>query len=260
MNVLEKITAERAQDAERARQSVPSAQLVREASARRHRSLADGLRGRNGIAVVAEVKKASPSAGLIRPEYDPAGVAREYEVAGAVGISVLTEPRHFQGGEADLRAVRSAVNLPILRKDFLSDPYQVLEAAAWGADVILIIVAALSPTKVRELYAAALDQGLEVLAEVHTAGELEVAVELERAILGVNSRDLKTLVTDLRVAEELAARMPQGRLCIAESGIRNREDIERLDRAGYHGYLIGETLLKAARPGRKLSELRGIPA
>jgi indole-3-glycerol phosphate synthase len=205
------------------------------------------------------MKQASPSAGLLRPDYDPAARAAAYDRGGAAGLSVLTEPTHFRGSADDLRAARAASTLPILCKDFFCDPYQVLQAAAWGADVVLLIVAALDKRELRELYAAAREQNLEVLVESHSRAELGPALALEDAIVGVNSRNLKTLQTDLAVAAALAADIPPDRLSIAESGIRDREDIERLEALGYDGFLVGETLMRNADPERALAALRGAP-
>jgi indole-3-glycerol phosphate synthase len=255
MDLLRQIMDERRAAVAEAKRLRPVAGLEQAAGQRVHHSLEERLRNRSGTAVVAEVKKASPSAGLLRSEYKPADLAREYARARAVGISVLTEPLHFQGEERHLREVRSAVDLPVLRKDFLCDAYQVVEAAAWGADVVLLIVAALDEPVLRALYEEALRWSLEVLVEAHTAGELDAALSLDRAILGVNSRNLKTLKTDLGVARALAERIPEGRLCIAESGIKTRSDVLSLESAGYDGFLIGETLLKAEYPGEKLKGL-----
>ena len=255
-NVLDAITAERRRDVEEARRLVPEEALRRAAEKRRHHSLIESLRSRPAPRIVAEVKKASPSAGVLIPEYDPAGIARQYEAAGAAGISVLTEPRHFLGSADHLCRVRAAVSLPILRKDFISDPYQVCEAAAWGADVVLLIVAALDRDLLARLHATARELGLDAIVEVHTAEELSVALECEGAIVGVNSRDLKTLRTDLAVAMSLAPLIPAGRVAIAESGIKGREDIDRLEKAGYRGFLIGESLLRGGEPGEGLRRMR----
>jgi indole-3-glycerol phosphate synthase len=202
------------------------------------------------------VKKASPSAGLLRPSFDPAALAQAYVSGGAVAISVLTEPKYFQGSQADLKAVRRSVKIPVLRKDFTVDVYQVLEAAAWGADVVLLIVAALAPDQCEILYKESRELGLDVIVEVHSESELKVALACDEAIIGVNSRNLKTLKTDLTVAYELARRMPADRLCIAESGIKTREDILGLQEAGYKGFLIGESLLRETSPGKALKALR----
>ncbi len=241
---------------EEARKAVPMEALREQAADRVHHSLVKAL-GAAETAIVAEVKKASPSAGVLRPDYDPGAMAAIYEANGACGISVLTEPRHFQGSAAHLEAVRAAVSLPVLRKDFMCDPYQVFEAAAWGADVVLLIVAALDETTMRSLYATARELGLDVLAESHSEAELDRALALEGAIVGVNSRNLKTLKTDLAVAHALSGRIPPGRLSLAESGIRTRADIEGLTAVGYSGFLIGESIVGHDDPGAKLRELSG---
>ena len=256
MNILEAIVAERREDVTRASAGVPQAELELLAAAREHHSLAAKLAG-EGDHVISEMKKASPSAGLLRPLYEPGKIARIYEDNGASGISVLTEPRHFMGDAAHLREVRSNVGLPILRKDFMCDVYQVYEAAAWGADVILIIIAALAVSELRALYDAAMECGLDVLAEAHTPDEVSLALEFENAIIGVNSRNLKTLKTDLNVAMELGSLIPDSRLAVAESGIKSRGDIEMLKTAGYRGFLIGEVLMSQGDPGAKLRELLG---
>lgn len=246
-NFLSKVMEERRQDARQACLKMPQKELERLARNRPRvlRRLADIQRGPRTTRIIAEVKKASPSAGLLRETYQPAALAAEYEKAGAAAISVLTEPRYFRGSDSDLQAVRQVVNLPVLRKDFLSAPYQIYEAAVLGADLVLLIAAALDIRILRELYALATDLDLEVIVEVHTREEFEQAVPLEKAILGVNSRNLVTLKTDLSVARRLAPLLPPARLCIAESGIRTRQDIEELQALGYRGFLIGEILMKS---------------
>lgn len=254
MDILRQIIEERRADVARAAADVPIDSLQRAAAARVHHSLTDRLR-QSGVCVIAEMKKASPSAGLLRETYQPQEIARTYEQGGAEGISVLTEPRHFQGRGDDLRQVRMVTSLPLLRKDFVCDRYHVYEAAAWGADVVLLIVAALATEVLEELYAEARCLGLEVLIESHTATELEVALRFDEAIVGVNSRNLKTLTTDLATARSLAGRIPSGRLSVAESGIRTGEDIRGLCQLGYNGFLVGESLMGAADPLAVLSEL-----
>jgi indole-3-glycerol phosphate synthase len=255
MDVLAQIMQERRAAVLTDRAAVPVSRLEAAAASRVHHSLIDHLQGVTGPAVIAEVKKASPSAGLLRPTYDPAGTAKGYVDAGAVGISVLTEPLHFLGSSDDLMAVRRVVDVPVLRKDFMCDPYQVLEAAAWGADVVLLIAAAVNRQEMLLLYREAIDLGLEVLAEVHDREELERVLPLERAILGVNSRNLKTLQTDLATAHDLAAHIPADRVRIAESGIRTRQEMAELHRCGYQGFLIGESLLREADPAAALRML-----
>jgi indole-3-glycerol phosphate synthase len=259
-DILAQIMRERRRDVARARRRVSLENLLWEAEKRPRRSLASRLALQGGPHVVAEVKKASPSAGLLREDYDPAALAREYAAAGATGISVLTEPRHFLGTEDDLRRVRAAVKLPVLRKDFICDPYQLAEAAAWGADVVLLIAAALDPGLCRTLYRESRELGLEAIVEVHNLDELAVAVECEEAIIGVNSRDLRTLKTNLAVAQALAAAIPDDRLCIAESGIKTPGDLRTLSAAGYDGFLVGESLLRQGSPGEALRTLTAEPA
>ncbi len=227
------------------------------AEGRTHHSLAARLREDGGTCIVAETKKASPSAGLMRPDYDPAAITAGYARMGASAVSVLTEPRHFLGSLEHLRAVRAAIELPVLRKDFTCDEFQLLEAAANGADLILLIVAALGDDELQALYGAARALHLEVLVESHTADELARALRLPEAIVGVNSRNLKTLKTDLAVAHDLAAQIPADRLGIAESGISQRAEIESLQVCGYRGFLIGEALVSDSDPAGRLASLLG---
>ncbi len=256
-NILDRIMRERKKDVMAAKRAVSINELLWEAEKRTlYFSLSKFLRNQLAPRIIAEVKKASPSAGELRPSYNPMAIAQAYAAAGAVGISVLTEPHHFLGSIGDLRAVRKVVNLPLLRKDFMFDSYQLAEAAAWGADVVLLIVAALEPGHCEVLFKQARELNLEVIVEVHTAAELKVALACEEAIIGVNSRNLKTLTTDLAVAHELAKAIPDDRLCIAESGIKTAEDIKGLQAAGYDGFLIGESLLRDPFPGKALKELR----
>jgi indole-3-glycerol phosphate synthase len=260
VNILEQIMDERRLATRATKAMVPESVLAAAAAGRVHHSLCARLSNRSsGTRVIAEMKMASPSAGLLRPDYDPAALARAYTANGAIGLSVLTEPLHFLGSEAHFRAARAATELPILRKDFMVDPYQVTEAAAWGADVILLIAAALPDGLMRTLHERALVLGLEVLAEVHTHEELIRVLPLEGAIIGVNSRDLKTLRTDLATAHSLAAHIPRARFSIAESGISKRTEIEAMEAAGFDGFLIGESLVRQGDPGAGLAALR-VPA
>ena len=256
MNILEQIIAERWGDVAEVKRAVPLEGLLERAQDRVHHSLVERMRSA-GTRIVAEVKKASPSAGLLRPDYDPAAMAAMYEVAGAIGVSVLTEPRHFLGSGAHLEQVRQAVDLPVLRKDFMCDPYQVAEAAAWGADVVLLIVAALDQHTLHTLHAAARSFGLDVLAEAHDEREVDAALGLEDALVGVNSRNLKTLETDLATARALAGAIPAGRCSVAESGIRTRADVESLEALGYNGFLVGEAIVGAEDPAATLAALLG---
>lgn len=210
---------------------------------------------KSGPAVIAELKKASPSKGLIRPNFHPADLARELETAGAAALSVLTDEEFFQGSLQNLQAASAAVKIPCLRKDFIVDEFQILEARAHAADAILLIVAVLSQPELASLLRAAHARGLDVLCEVHDRDELYRALDAGCDLIGVNSRDLRTFKVDLETAIRLANEFPANVVRVAESGIHTSADVARLRAAGYHAFLVGESLMRAPRPGEALQEL-----
>ena len=239
MNVLEELCALRRADVER------SAKI---------RDFAAAFRG-DGVHVIAELKKASPSKGLIRADFDAAALARELDAAGAAALSVLAEPHRFLGGEENVRIARECSDLPILFKDFVTTEHQVLRARACGADAVLLIVAALGDDTLRSLLACVRGFGMEALVETHTREEIARAIDAGAKVIGVNCRDLKTFRTDPAITAELVREIPSGVVRIAESGIRSAADIRLLRDAGADGFLIGETLMREKHPGQKLKEL-----
>lgn len=205
--------------------------------------------------IIAESKRRSPAKGVLRAEYDPVAIAKGYVDAGAIALSVLTEPTFFDGALEHLAAIRKAVDVPLLRKDFIVSEYQLLEAKAAGADAVLLIVAALDPADVARLHSRAEALGLDVLVEVHSGEELSVAIDAGARIVGVNNRNLRTLDVDVRASESLIAVMPRNVVAVSESGLRTAEDLRRLQQLGYRGFLIGERFMTQPDPGAELRAL-----
>ncbi|WP_044871282.1 indole-3-glycerol phosphate synthase TrpC [Pseudomonas sp. LFM046] len=258
--VLEKILARKAEEVAERRARVSLAEV--EAMAR----AADVPRGfaralleraaRHEPAVIAEVKKASPSKGVLRENFVPAQIARSYEAGGAACLSVLTDVDFFQGADAYLEEARAACSLPVIRKDFMIDPYQVVEARAIGADCILLIVSALEDGHMKELAAAAKDVGLDVLVEVHDSAELDRALNcLDTPLVGINNRNLHTFEVSLETTLDLLPRIPRDRLVVTESGILNRADVELMEVSGVYAFLVGEAFMRAEEPGTELGRL-----
>jgi indole-3-glycerol phosphate synthase len=205
--------------------------------------------------IVGEVKKASPSKGLIRADFEPVAIARDYAAHGASAISVLTEERFFQGSLMHLEQIHHAVESPLLRKDFMLDPYQLIEAKSYGADAVLFIAAMLDPGLMRDLREQAIALALDTLIEVHTEKELAAAIEAGTQLIGINNRDLKTFEVNLETTERLAPLIPVGVTAVCESGIDHLDQIRRVEQLGIHVFLIGESLMRAPEPGKKLAEL-----
>lgn len=260
--VLDKILARKREEvAERARHK-PVRYMRETAEAMREldpaRDFTGALRRRldqGEAAVIAEIKKASPSKGVIRADFDPAAIAASYARGGATCLSVLTDRDFFQGNDEYLLQAKEAGGLPVLRKDFTIDPYQIWEARALGADCILLIVVALEDELLAELHDTAVEAGLDVLVEVHTAAELERALKLDTPLIGINNRDLHNFETRLVTTLELQSRVPADRLLITESGIHTPADVERMRSSGVHAFLVGESLMRADDPGAALAEL-----
>jgi indole-3-glycerol phosphate synthase len=258
-DILERILATKQAEVEQARQRLPLADLQRAADGRSdRRDFIGALRAklaRQEPAVIAEVKKASPSKGVLRADFDPASIAVSYVRHGAACLSVLTDVQYFQGAPEHLQAARAASGLPALRKDFIVDLYQVYESRALGADAILLIVAALSDAQLAAYEAAAHELGMAVLVEVHDAAELERALALTTPLVGINNRNLRTFMTSLTTTIDLLPQIPVDRIVITESGILAPADVARMRAAGVHAFLVGEAFMRAADPGVELARL-----
>jgi len=259
--ILDEIVAHKKQEVAAAKIRVPEKELrARIAGLEETRCFVQALHAaeeENRTPIIAEVKKGSPSRGVIRPDFDPVAIAEIYEANGAACLSVLTDERFFLGHLAYLTEIRRSVGLPILRKDFVCDPYQLYEARAAGADAVLLIAAMLELAELRDFAALARELGLDVLLEVHDEQELDTALQVNCELVGVNNRDLRTFVTDLSTTERLAKIVPGNRLIVAESGIHTRTDVVRLQRAGARGFLVGESLMREGDIGAKLRVLLG---
>ncbi|AIE88043.1 indole-3-glycerol phosphate synthase TrpC [Fimbriimonas ginsengisoli] len=257
MSVLERIFARKAEEVAAAKSSVPPAEIERQArAAHPTRGFLNALKHPAAdLALIAEVKKASPSKGLIRPNFDVTEIARSYARAGATALSVLTDEHYFQGSPSYLRLAKEASGLPCLRKDFLNDPYQVYEARAWGADAILLIVAALSDGQLRDLHALATDLEMDVLVEVHTDDEADRALKLGAPLIGVNNRDLSDFHTTLVTSDRLLPRIAPHALAVSESALETRADLDRVKSAGAGAVLIGTTFCAAPDIEAKVREV-----
>jgi indole-3-glycerol phosphate synthase len=242
-----------------ARQMRSESDLLREAKSRKDvrgflRAIEDKI-AQGKPAVIAEIKKASPSKGVIREDFQPAAIAASYACHGATCLSVLTDVQYFQGGYDHLRQARAACSLPVLRKDFLIDPYQIVYARALGADCVLLIAAALTPARMLELEAVARELGMDVLVEIHDRSELDAALALDTPLIGINNRNLRTFETRLETTLSILADIPAGRRVVTESGILTPADVDRMRAHGVHAFLVGEAFMRAADPGLALHEL-----
>ena len=264
-DILNKILAVKADEVAAAKKSRSLESLRSEVE--NDREAREGLRGLEGslrgkiaagrAGVIAEVKKASPSRGVLRADFDPAQIAASYEAHGAACLSVLTDVQFFQGAPEYLQQARAACKIPVLRKDFMIDPYQVYQARSWGADAILLIVSALDHGLMAELEACALELGMDVLVEVHDGDELDAALKLKTQLLGINNRNLRTFETTLQTTLDLLPRIPADKLVVTESGILDTGDVRRMRDAGVHAFLVGEAFMRAADPGVELERLFG---
>jgi len=257
--ILDKIVRSKAHRLEEAKRRTPIEELARDAAAcassRVAKSMTAALRSKERINIIAEIKRRSPSKGIIRGDFNPEWIAERYATSGAAAISVLTEEDFFEGSLEHLRAVRARVELPLLRKDFVFDEYQLQEALKAGADAVLLIVAMLEEFQLARLIARARELGLDALVEVHSADEMQRAVGAGASIIGINNRDLTTFNVDLETSIELSRLAPQDAILVSESGIDRGDDIRRLREAGFNAFLVGEHLMRADDPGEALERL-----
>lgn len=255
--ILDEIVASTKKLLEERKSKVPLPMVEREAAKQNPpQNFVSALKGQS-IKLIAEVKRASPSKGLLASNLDAASLVQTYEKAGATAISVLTENKYFKGSLSDLKLFRGKVKLPILCKDFIFDPYQIYEARAYGADAILLIAAVLSRSEIKKLLETAHSLGMEALVEVHSQGELEQALKLNPEVIGINNRNLADFNVDLETTANLRPFIPEDKVVVSESGIRTREDVKKVERAGVNAILVGEVLVKSAAPAAKIRELLG---
>lgn len=258
-DILAKILAVKAEEVAAARQMRSEAEVLREAQARQDvRGFAQAIedkisQGKAGV--IAEIKKASPSKGVLRETFQPAEIAASYAVHGAACLSVLTDVQFFQGSHDHLRQARAACSLPVLRKDFVIDPYQIIAARAMGADCVLLIVAALTPTQLREMETLAMELGMDVLVEVHDIDELERAIQVPVPLIGINNRNLRTFEVSLQTTLDMRQAVPRDRLLVTESGILGPDDVTLMRNAGVHAFLVGEAFMRVEEPGEGLRQL-----
>lgn len=258
-DILKKILAVKAEEVAAARQLRSQADLLREALARQDvRGFAQAIedkiaQGKAGV--IAEIKKASPSKGILRENFKPAEIAVSYEKHGAACLSVLTDVQFFHGSHDYLRQARAACALPVIRKDFIVDPYQIISARAMGADCILLIVSALTKNQLLDFEALAIELGMDVLVEVHDGDELEIALDMQTTLLGINNRNLRTFETSLKNTLDLLPRIPSSKRVVTESGILHPEDVKLMRDHGVHAFLVGEAFMRAADPGEELARL-----
>ncbi len=258
-DILNKILAVKFQEVTAQRLLRSESELLTQAQARKDvRGFAQAIEskiaaGRPGV--IAEIKKASPSKGILRENFQPAEIAQSYAQHGAACLSVLTDVQFFQGADDYLRQARAACALPVLRKDFMVDPYQIIAARAMGADCILLIVSALTQTQLNEFEACAFDLGMDVLVEVHDAKELDMALQMKTSLLGINNRNLRTFETSLQNTIDLLPRIPAGKRVVTESGILHPEDVQKMRQHDVHAFLVGEAFMRAKEPGEELARL-----